>query len=105
MGKIATADRYIYGKLNQYIDRTSCLGKGGSVVLYADAWENSTQTIEINGLRENDAVLFTPLTVQDKANMDSSNLFTSSNGSLVTFVASSAPTTDISMKYFVVRGA
>lgn len=80
------------------------LGISGSSTLLASGWSNNAYTLTISTLGTNDAIFFSPSTLADKTNMESSNIITSTSGSTVTFSAISTPMVDIVLNYFITKG-
>ena len=83
------------------------LGDGGSVTLVSSKWSSeNTQTLTIEGLRDDDMVIFYPATANDREYCGIYRVFISpesdDNGFGVT--ARAKPTEDISLKYYVIRG-
>ena len=84
----------------------SIKGVSGTVTLLAASWSGTTYTLTVAGLGNNDAIFFTPSTTTDKETMDESKIFISpsTSGTTVTITAETAPSTDISLDYFISRG-
>lgn len=80
-------------------------GTSGEVTLTASNWQNNSYALNISKLGVNDAVFFTPANLTSKTVLESANVFISSNASIVTFSAQTAPTQDIILAYFIARGA
>ena len=84
------------------------LGDGGSITLLASKWSSSNeQTVTIEGLREDDMVIFYPSTANEREYCGLHGVFVSpvSNGNSFTVTARATPKGDISLKYYVIRGS
>lgn len=79
-------------------------GVSGTVTLTASAWNNNSYTLNVSSLGANDAIFFSPTNATGKAALENANIVISVNGTTVTFTANSAPSVDISLNYFIVRG-
>ena len=87
---------------NQKADK----GESGTITIKSTDWSGYTFTTTILDLGENDAIFFTPLTKDDKNNIEDVDIFISSEGNQVTFICEYPPrdSIDIKFKYFIVRG-
>ena len=83
------------------------IGDSGSVTLAASKWSsNNEQTVTIEGLREEDMVIFYPFTANDREICGIHGVFISpvSDGNSFTVTARATAKGDISLKYYVIRG-
>lgn len=79
-------------------------GISGIVSLSTSKWTNKTYSLTVNNLGDNDAVFFSPVTLEDKQNLESAEIIISASRSIVTFTASKTPSADIRLNYFIARG-
>lgn len=81
-------------------------GVGGTITLLASSWSGTTYTLTVVGLGTNDAIFFSPSTTTDKEALEANKVFISpsTSGTTVTITAETAPSTDISLDYFISRG-
>ena len=79
-------------------------GLSGQVVLLATNWTDNDYTLQLAQLGANDAVFFTPATADDRTALENANITLSTDNSVVTFMAEAAPTTDVTIDYFISRG-
>lgn len=83
------------------------LGVSGAVTLVATKWSSvKTQSINISGLRETDLVIFYPSSDSDRAVLANYGVFILPDavGETVIASAKALPVSDISVRYFIVRG-
>ena len=84
------------------------LGDSGSVTLLASNWSSANaQTVTIEGLREDDMVIFYPSTADEREYCGLYGVFISpvSNGNSFIATARAIPAGDISLRYYVIRGS
>lgn len=80
-------------------------GLSGTATLLANDWVNNEQSLVLSELGDDDAVFFYPSSSTDKELLESANVFVSASYSTVTFSAETTPSSDISLYYFIARGA
>ena len=83
------------------------LGKGGSVTLLASAWSGeNTQTVSVGDAGDDDMVIFYPSTAAEREYCGLYGVFVSpeSENGYFTVSARAKPESDISMRYYVMRG-
>ena len=83
------------------------LGEGGSVKLAASAWSSdNAQTINVDGVGDEDMVIFYPETANDREYCGLCGVFVQpeSVGGAFTVTARAKPVSDISLRYYVIRG-
>lgn len=80
-------------------------GLSGTATLLANDWVNNEQSLVLSELGDDDAVFFYPSSSTDKELLESANVFVSASYSTVTFSAETIPSSDISLYYFIARGA
>ena len=83
----------------------SIYGTSGTVTLTAANWSDGAYTLTVDDLGENDAIFFTPATKADKTALEDASVFIGAEGQTVTLEADTTPTADITLDYFIVRGA
>ena len=83
----------------------SLKGVKGEITITTSQWSSQgTCSIDFQDLRGRDAVIFTPVTTDDKTAIEDANLFISANGSIVTFRCDVTPIIDVKLEYFIFRG-
>lgn len=96
-------------RLNEQDERLSMLTNGGgSVVLTASGWsEEREQVITLSGLGEHDLVMFYPETALDREISGNYGMFVEpeADGSSFKVTAKAKPLSDISLKYYIIRGS
>ncbi len=83
------------------------LGGGGALTLSSSEWSSANaQTITVNGLSDDDMVIFYPATANDREYCGFYGVFVmpESEGGAFTVTARAKPTKDIALKYYVIRG-
>ena len=83
------------------------IGEAGSVVLKSTAWSSDcVQKVSVSGLCEDDLVMFYPASADDREYIGYYGVFISpeATGESFTVSARAKPISDISLKYYVVRG-
>ena len=83
------------------------VGDSGSVTLATSKWSSdNAQTIAINGISDDDMVIFYPASANDREYCGLYGVFVSpeSDGNSFTVTARATPKGDISLKYYVIRG-
>ena len=86
------------------LDLNDLFGINGTLTLTDDDWEGDTATKVVSALGTNDLIDLYPATLADKEAASDADLFVSSNGNTLTFVATYPPQTAITFKYFITRG-
>ena len=88
--------------------RISCkLGEEGSVTLTASKWSSDgVCTVILNGLADDDLVIFYPATATDREYCGYYGVFVSpeSEGGAFAVTARAKPAADIALRYYVIRG-
>lgn len=79
-------------------------GISGTVSLSASGWASKVYSLTVNNLGDNDAVFFSPISIDDKKNLESAEIIITASGKIVTFTASTTPTANIGLNYFIARG-
>lgn len=79
-------------------------GVSGSVTLTSGDWSGKVYSLMVESLGANDAIFFSPMTAADKTALENANCIVATNGTLVTFTATTAPTEDVELNYFIARG-
>ena len=81
------------------------LGTSGTVTLVANSWSDKTYSLTVTNLGVNDAIFFSPVTFEDKENLESAGIIiTTPQANKVVFTAETAPTAAIQLNYFIARG-
>lgn len=80
-------------------------GEAGAATLYAANWSGSTYTLTVSGLGANDSIFIRPATSGDKALYEAAEIFDTAGTGSVTFTATTIPSSNIDLLYFIVRGA
>ena len=98
---------YIVGMNNLLLDDivNSSIGASGTATLDDAAWSNGSYTLTVGTLGANDAIFITPATAADRALMQAAEIFVTASTGSVTFTATTTPSSDIGIKYFISRGA
>ena len=81
------------------------LGTSGTVTLTVASWTDGVCTLTVDEMGENDAIFFTPSTKADKTALEDADVFIGTAGQTVTLEANTTPTADITLDYFITRGA
>jgi len=102
---IGTGNTPLQNATKYYLSDGSELGANGTATLAAASWSNNTYTLTVSALGANDAIFITPATAADKALMEAADIFITAGTGSVTFTATTTPTSDIAIKYFISRGA
>lgn len=82
-------------------------GVTGDFTIEVSDWDGSIAEIIFSTLGENDAIIFSPFSVEDKSRAEEANIFVSTdeeNGSKVYFTAEILPEENIKFNYFIMRG-
>ena len=102
-------DEAITQRFNEQDERLSMLTNGGgSVVLAASAWSGEReQVITLSGLGEHDLVMFYPESARDREVCGNYGVFVNpdSDGGSFKVTAKAKPLSDVSLKYYIIRGS
>ena len=86
----------------------SQLGQAGEYTLSKTEWikEGSSyvKTVTINGFTAKDAIIFSPKTRKDRTLLNRSDVFITTDSSVITFDAMTMPTDDIVLIYYIIGG-
>lgn len=92
-----------FDDLPSFVD--SIKGVSGSVTIIVTQWSTfNTVTKTFTELGDYDCIEFYPATTRDRDNANNADIFVSATGNVVTFIAETRPTTDITFNYFITRG-
>lgn len=82
------------------------LGIAGEITIAIGDWTELQCSKTFSELGLSDGIFFTPKGISDKNAIEDAEIFisTSSNSNTATFACLTVPTTDITLKYFIVRG-
>lgn len=92
-----TAASSVADRIDAIIKRTT-----GTITLTVANWVDNKQSISIPMLTENTSIFFTPATKTDQTTASNALIFTSVNGSSVTFEVEEMPMRDISFTYLII---
>jgi hypothetical protein len=79
-------------------------GVSGTVTLSVSFWTDNVLALSVSALGVNDAIFFSPVSALDKTRLETANCLVTAENNVVTFTAETAPTTDITLNYFIARG-
>ena len=86
----------------------SQLGQAGEYKLLKADWirEGSSyvKTVTINGFTAKDAIIFSPKTRKDRTLLNRADVFITTNSDVITFDATTMPTDDIELIYYIIGG-
>ena len=86
----------------------SQLGQAGEYTLLKADWirEGSSyvKTVTIEGFTAKDAIIFSPKTRKDRTLLNRSDVFITTNSGVITFDATTMPTDDIDLTYYIIGG-
>lgn len=86
----------------------SQLGQAGEYTLLKADWirEGSSyvKTVTIEGFTAKDAIIFSPKTRKDRTLLNRSDVFITTNSGVITFDATTMPTDDIVLTYYIIGG-
>ena len=86
----------------------SQLGQSGEYKLLKADWirEGSSyiKTVTINGFTAKDAIIFSPKTRTDRTLLNRADVFVTTNSDVITFDATTMPTDDIVLTYYIIGG-
>ena len=82
-------------------------GASGSVVIKSTAWSGAIASVKINGIGAHDMIIFSPATEADRALLNKYSIFIDPvvTDGIVKLTAKSVPAEDITLAYFIGRGA
>jgi hypothetical protein len=95
-------------RLNDIEDSVDSLyGASGSVVINGAAWSGAIASVKINGIGAHDMIIFSPATEADRALLNKYSIFIDPvvTDGIVKLTAKSVPAEDITLVYFIGRGA
>lgn len=86
----------------------SQLGQAGEYKLLKADWirEGSSyvKTVTINGFTAKDAIIFSPKTRTDRTLLNRADVFITTDSGVITFDATTKPTDDIDLTYYIIGG-
>ena len=86
----------------------SQLGQEGEHTLYKTDWTKDgssyVKTVKIDGFTAKDAIIFSPKTRTDRTLLNRADIFITTNLDVITFDATTMPTDDIKLTYYIIGG-
>lgn len=92
-----------FSKIDEFAGKI--YGTSGTVTLKLSSWSDTTYTLTVADLGDNDAIFFKPVTMNDKSIFDAANPHVTASGTTITFTVGTVPTASIDLEYFITRGA